>query len=71
MVRWTQSNDNRDPQSMIRYEVYVNGKHENSVSGKGEINAYLDPRDNRVEVFAIDTSGNRSAAGVVNVFNPF
>jgi chitodextrinase len=71
MVRWTQSNDNRDPQSMIRYEVYVNGKHENSVSGKGEINAYLDPGDNKVEVFAIDTSGNRSAAGVVNVFNPF
>jgi hypothetical protein len=71
MVRWTQSSDNRDPQSLIRYEVFVNGKHENSVTGKGEINAYLDPGNNKVEVFAIDTSGNRSAAGVTNVVNPF
>jgi chitodextrinase len=71
MVRWTASADDRDPHSLILYEVYVNGVHENSVTGKTEINAYLVGGDNKVEVFAIDTSGNRSAPGVDNVFMPF
>jgi chitodextrinase len=62
-VYWSPASDNRTPHSMMLYEMWVNGVHENSAIGKTMTTGYAFPGD-KIEVFAIDSSGNRSAAGV-------
>jgi chitodextrinase len=59
---WDQSTDNVDPQSVIRYDVYVNGVLDHSVMGAGRAIVYGNPGVfNTYEVIAVDSSGNQSA----------
>lgn len=67
---WTQSTDNFDPQSLIRYDVYVNGVFSDTTVGRGQGIVYGVFGSNVIEVFAIDTSGNRSSAATITVFVP-
>ncbi len=67
-VFWTASTDNVDPQEYIRYDLYVNGVFLNVTVGRTRMNDYGFWGENRVELFATDTSGNRSAAATF-VFN--
>ena len=68
LIMWSPSSDNRTPQANLVYQIYVNGVHENTAIGKTETRGYGVFGDNRIEVFAIDAAGNRSAAGVFNIF---
>jgi chitodextrinase len=59
---WTQSMDNEDPQSVIRYEVFVNGRLDHSVVGRDRTITYGDvPGPNTFTIVAVDVAGNRSA----------
>ena len=64
-LSWTQSTDDFDAQANIRYDVYVNGRFEDVVFGSGGPRVIYGTGfgENLIEVFATDTSGNRSAAG--------
>jgi chitinase len=62
-MNWTQSSDNVDPQSYLRYEIVVNGvaRPESTVQGGGSTVAYaVAAGSNTFEVFAVDSAGNRS-----------
>ncbi len=65
---WTESFDNQDPQSAIRYEVSVNGALDHTITGAdrtilyGTING-----ENTFTVIAVDTAGNRSAPASVSL----
>jgi chitodextrinase len=67
LVTWTASTDNVDPQSQIRYEVFINGTLNEVVVGTTRTTTYGVVGTNTIEVFAIDTAGNRSPAGVTTV----
>jgi hypothetical protein len=70
-VWWTASTDAVTPQSVIVYEIYVNGVHENTAIGKNMTpSAYGVPGENVVTVIAIDEAGNRSTAGRTTIFLP-
>ena len=60
---WTQSTDNSDPQSLILYDVYLNGVHnEDGVIGWDETVTYCRaPGPTEIVLRAVDTSGNVSA----------
>ncbi len=59
---WDQSTDDVDPQSVIRYDVYVNGILDHSLMGAGRTILYGNPGVfNTYEVIAVDSSGNQSA----------
>jgi hypothetical protein len=59
---WTQSTDDQDAQSVIKYEISVNGRLDHSVIGRDRTILYGD-RDgaNTFDVVAVDVAGNRSA----------
>ena len=61
---WTQSTDDTDPQSQIRYEVYFNGvQHDDDGAiGGGSTIAYCRSVTGPAEIVvrAVDTSGNVS-----------
>jgi chitodextrinase len=58
---WDQSTDDVDPQSVIRYDVYVNGVLDHSLMGAGRTILYGNPGVfNTYEVIAVDSSGNQS-----------
>lgn len=58
---WDQSTDNVDPQSVIRYDVYVNGVLDHSFIGAGRTIVYGSPGVfNTYEVIAVDSAGNQS-----------
>ena len=68
-VWWTASTDNVTPQHVIVYEIFVNGKHENTAIGRNMTpSAYGVCGDNEVTVVAIDEAGNRSLAGRTTIF---
>jgi chitodextrinase len=68
-LRWTQSTDDFDAQSNIRYDVYVNGVLQDVAFGSGGPRiVYADFGESVIEVIAIDTAGNRSAPASVTVF---
>jgi hypothetical protein len=70
-VWWGASTDNVTPQHVIVYEIYVNGKHENTAIGKNMTpTAYGVPGENEVTVIAIDEAGNRSIAGRTTIVLP-
>ena len=70
-VWWGASTDNVTPQHVIVYEIYVNGKHENTAIGKNMTpTAYGVPGENEVTVVAIDEAGNRSIAGRTTIVLP-
>jgi hypothetical protein len=59
---WQKSTDNFDPQSVLRYDTYVNGVFDSSIVD-GTMNiVYGKPGGpNTYQVIAVDTSGNQSA----------
>ena len=58
---WQKSTDNFDPQSVLRYDTYVNGVFDSSIVD-GTMNiVYGNPGGpNTYQVIAVDTSGNQS-----------
>lgn len=63
---WTQSVDNVDPQSVLRYEVSVNGRLDHSVIGRDRTILYGDVNGQNVfTVAAVDVAGNRSAPATI------
>jgi len=67
LITWTASADNVDPQSQLRYEVFINGILHEITVGTTRTPAYGDVGTNTIEVFAIDNAGNRSLAGTTTV----
>jgi hypothetical protein len=69
--RWTQSTDDFDEQSNIRYDVYVNGVLSDILFGSGGPSiVYAEFGDNVIKVFATDTAGNVSDPAVLSLFIP-
>ena len=67
-VFWSQSTDDFDAQSNIRYDIYVNGVLQDFVFGSGGPRIiYADFGNNLIEVTATDTAGNTSAAATATV----
>ena len=59
---WQQSTDDVDPQSFIRYDVYVNGVLDHSLMGADRTILYGNPGVfNTYQVIAVDSAGNQSA----------
>ena len=59
---WQQSTDNVDPQSVIRYDVHVNGVFDHSLLGYSQTVVYGNPGVfNTYQVIAVDSAGNQSA----------
>jgi chitodextrinase len=59
---WQQSTDNVDPQSVIHYDVYVNGVLDHSLLGYGSTVVYGNAGVfNTYQVIAVDSAGNQSA----------
>ena len=70
-VWWGASTDNVTPASVIVYEIYVNGVHENTAIGTNMTpSAYGVSGHNVVTVIAIDEAGNRSTAGTTTIDLP-
>jgi len=62
-LSWVQSTDNLTQQSLIKYEIYVNGVLDHVVVGRGRTVLYgTAGMVNTFEVIAVDTAGNKSAA---------
>jgi hypothetical protein len=67
-LRWTQSTDNFDAQSNIRYDVYVNRVWQDVLFGSGGPSiVYTAFGENLIEVTATDTAGNVSAPATIKV----
>ena len=61
-LSWDQSTDNVDPQSVIRYDVYVNSVFDQSLLGYGQTVVYGNGGvENTFQVIAVDSAGNQSA----------
>jgi len=59
---WDQSTDDVDPQSVIRYDVYVNGVLDHSLLAAGRTIVYGNAGVfNTYQVIAVDSAGNQSA----------
>lgn len=59
---WEKSTDNVDPQSVIRYDVYVNGVFDHSLMGHNQTVVYGNAGvENTYQVVAVDSAGNQSA----------
>jgi hypothetical protein len=59
---WQPSTDNVDPQSVIRYDVYVNGVLDHSLLGYTQTVGYGNAGVfNTYQVIAVDSAGNESA----------
>jgi chitodextrinase len=59
---WEKSTDNVDPQSVIRYDVYLNGEFNHSLIGTNNTVLYGNPGVfNTYQVIAVDSAGNQSA----------
>ena len=69
-LSWSPSTDDVDPPSVIRYEIYVNGQFDGTWFGTTSAISYATRNGtNTYEVFAFDSSGNRSAPGTVEIPN--
>ncbi len=67
---WTQSTDDTTPQSLIQYDVYVNGVLDHSLVGRGSTILYGNPNSlNTIAIIAVDTSGNESVPVSIVVDN--
>jgi hypothetical protein len=65
-VGWTESTDNSDPQSLIEYEIYVNGVLSPLAVSAGVDQDFVYATDSGTNTFtvkAVDQAGNTSAAG--------
>jgi chitodextrinase len=69
-VRWDASTDDRAPQSLIRYDVYVNGELRAVVVGQTTAQVEIEYGvTNHIEVIAIDTADNESSPGTITVIS--
>jgi hypothetical protein len=67
-LSWTQSVDDFDAQSVIRYDVYVNGVLEDILIGRSFLQTLYGVFGvNTITVIAIDTAGNQSTAATITV----
>ena len=61
-LSWDQSTDNVDPQSIIRYDLYVNGVFDQSILGYDQAVTYANGGvENDFILIAVDSAGNQSA----------
>lgn len=68
IVRWDPSTDDLAPQSLIRYDVYVNGELRAVVVGQTTAQVEIDYGVNsNIAVIAVDTADNESAPGTITV----
>lgn len=67
---WDKSTDNGTPQSLIKYDVYVNGVLDHSIVGGDRTILYDNPNsDNTYQVYAVDEANNRSAPATIVASN--
>ena len=68
LVSWSPSTDNLAPQSLIRYDIYVNGQLRRVVVGgtAAEVDFYFG-EDTTVTVVAVDTADNESGPGTIPI----
>jgi hypothetical protein len=67
-LTWTQSTDDFDDPSLIRYDIYVDGNLDHSVVGTGTTLAATQSNWMTVfDVHAVDTSGNQSRNNTTDV----
>ena len=67
-LSWTQSTDNVDAPSLIRYEVFVNGVLDHLTVGTGRTVLYATVNgQNTFAVVAVDSAGNRSAPASITI----
>ena len=70
-IQWTQSTDDFDTQTNIRYDVYINGVFEDVLFGSGgPIPDYGVFGENTIEVIATDSAGNASPPATTTLFIP-
>ena len=67
VVSWEPSTDDLAPQSLIRYDVYVNGELRAVVVGETTAEVEADFGVSDVEIIAVDTADNESVPGTVTV----
>jgi chitinase len=68
ILRWTASTDDRAPQSLIRYDVYVSGELRAVVVGQTTAQIEIEYGvTNNIAVIAVDTADNESAPGTITV----
>jgi chitodextrinase len=67
LVRWVLSTDDLDAQSIIRYDVFVNGVLSDITVGRSRSIVYGINGMNTISVVAIDSAGNRSAAATTSI----
>lgn len=65
IVRWDPSTDDLAPQSLIRYDVYVNSELRAVVVGNTTAEVESDFGVNDIAVIALDTADNESAPGPI------
>lgn len=67
-LNWDESTDDKDPQWLIEYEVYVNEVYDHSTSQRYTRTIVYGTVDgvNTFSVFAVDTAGNKSAPATVS-----
>jgi hypothetical protein len=66
-VSWTASTDDLAPQSLLRYDVYVNGELRAVVVGGTTVEVEADFGVNEIAVVAVDTADNESAPATITV----
>jgi chitodextrinase len=70
IVRWDASTDDVAPQSLIRYDVYVNGELRAVVVGQTTAQVESDYGvTNNIAIVAVDTADNESAPGTITVIH--
>ena len=70
IVRWNASTDDVAPQSLIRYDVYVNGELRAVVVGQATAQVESDYGvTNNIAIVAVDTADNESAPGTITVIH--
>lgn len=66
-LRWDPSADDLDPQSILRYDVYVNGVLSDIAVGRTRSIVYGVDGLNTIAVVAVDTAGNASAPATLTL----
>jgi chitinase len=67
LLSWDPSEDDRAPQSRIRYDVYVNGELRAVVVGQTMAEVESDPGGSTITIVAVDTADNESEPGTIVV----
>jgi chitinase len=70
LLRWDPSTDSVAPQSLIRYDVYVDGELRAVVIGNTSVEVEPNPGGSTIEIIAVDTADNESSPGTIAVGAP-